>query len=628
MYDSEDSENERELNTIGNVPIEWYEDYDHVGYDLEGKKILKPKGEDAIDRLLNQEKRPWSVYNEKTGQRELISHEDMEYIRQLQEGKEPQRYSAEKWFIQLDNQTDTLHATTQTPEPKSRFIPSKWEAKRIRYLTFAIKKGWIKLETAEQKEPEFFLIWDESADKNKDNKFLTRHIPAPKARVPGHIESYNPPEEYLFDDEERQAWEALDPEDRPTNFIPSKNSSLRLTPGYAKFQRERFERCLDLYLATRVVKKKVWVDPESLVPKLPKPSELKPFPTQQSILYSGHDGLVRCISVDPTGQWIVSGSDDKSFIIWEVATGRQMMKYSFPTAPLHIEWNPNPDLSLIAITTESTLYIFHPTITSNVPQKANTEQFFENVPPNNHNDKVKELVEWKKPEKEEWESGMRLKISFSKASSDLKFVTWHSKGDYFSTVCPKGNKGAVLIHQLSRQQSQNPFTKSKGIVECVRFHPSKPYFFLATQRQIRVYNLAQQKLQKKLITGSKWISSMHIHPGGDNLIMGSYDRRVCWFDLDLGTTPYKILKYHQFAVRSVKFHSKYPLFASASDDGCIHVFHGMVYNDLMQNPFIVPLKVLRGHENVDGLGITDLAFHPTQPWVFSCGADKTIRLYT
>jgi len=35
-YDSEDSENERTLMTIGNVPLEWYDGFDHFGYDLEG----------------------------------------------------------------------------------------------------------------------------------------------------------------------------------------------------------------------------------------------------------------------------------------------------------------------------------------------------------------------------------------------------------------------------------------------------------------------------------------------------------------------------------------------------------------------------------------------------------------
>ena len=37
------------------------------------------------------------------------------------------------------------------------------------------------------------------------------------------------------------------------------------------------------------------IDPQSLVPKLPKPQELQPFPTTLAIRYSGHRGKVRAL---------------------------------------------------------------------------------------------------------------------------------------------------------------------------------------------------------------------------------------------------------------------------------------------------------------------------------------------
>jgi ribosome biogenesis protein ERB1 len=53
------------------------------------------------------------------------------------------------------------------------------------------------------------------------------------------------------------------------------------------------------------------------------------------------------------------------------------------------------------------------------------------------------------------------------------------------------------------------------------------------------------------------------------------------------------------------------------------------YSDLMQNPLIVPVKILRGHtQDASGLGVLDVCFHPTQPWLFSAGADGTARLFT
>ena len=52
------------------------------------------------------------------------------------------------------------------------------------------------------------------------------------------------------------------------------------------------------------------------------------------------------------------------------------------------------------------------------------------------------------------------------------------------------------------------------------------------------------------------------------------------------------------------------------------------HSDLLQNPLLVPVKVLKGHTLTMDLGVLDVVFHPTQPWVFSSGADGTVRLYT
>lgn len=107
--------------------------------------------------------------------------------------------------------------------------------------------------------------------------------------------------------------------------------------------------------------------------------------------------------------------------------------------------------------------------------------------------------------------------------------------------------------------------------------PDKTFSFVATQRHVRIYDLMKQTLIKKLLTNSRWISSIAIHQGGDNLLVGTYDRKMLWFDLDLSTKPYQTLRLHGTAIRGVAFHKRYPLFASGSDDRSLIVSHGMVY---------------------------------------------------
>lgn len=91
----------------------------------------------------------------------------------------------------------------------------------------------------------------------------------------------------------------MDEEDRPYNFIPSYFEKMRHIPLYDQLIQERFQRCLDLYLCPRVKKKKLNIDPESLIPKLPDPSTMRPFPTSLNISYLGHQNPIISLSVSP-----------------------------------------------------------------------------------------------------------------------------------------------------------------------------------------------------------------------------------------------------------------------------------------------------------------------------------------
>jgi len=55
----------------------------------------------------------------------------------------------------------------------------------------------------------------------------------------------------------------------------------------------------------------------------------------------------------------------------------------------------------------------------------------------------------------------------------------------------------------------------------------------------------------------------------------------------------------------------------------------MVYNDLLQNALVVPVKVLQAHvpNKENGLGSMACVWHPNQPWCFTAGADGAIKLW-
>ncbi|KAI9752466.1 MAG: Ribosome biogenesis protein erb1 [Lichina confinis] len=637
VYDSDDSDAPANENTIGNIPLSFYESYPHIGYDINGKKIMRPAKGDALDALLDTVDLPkgWTgLTDPATGQPLKLSQEELEVLRRIQMNEIPEDgYDPYPSTIEYFTSITEHMPLSAAPEPKRRFVPSKHEAKRVLKIVRAIRQGKIlpykPPEEREQDDPEV-IRYDIWADE-KPKADHPMNIPAPKASPPGYEESYNPPPEYLPTEAERRAWEETDVVDRETEYLPQRYDALRKVPGYNRSVKERFERSLDLYLAPRVRRSKLNIDPETLLPKLPNPDELRPFPTMCSTTYDGHEGRVRTLSVDPTGIWVASGGDDGTVRVWELMTGRQLwhVKLSSEDAVHVVRWRPGKDASVIAAAAGVHVYMIVPPVLdpeAEASSRALLDAGWGHAASTTTDvTKKASVATWARPGSRLEGGGVLVRIELRNA---VKVISWHRRGDYFATVAPQGQHQSIAVHTLSKHLTQIPFRRLKGLAQSAQFHPSRPILFVATQRTIRSYDLVRQELVRILQPGARWISSFDVHPGGDNLIVGSYDRRLLWHDLDLSARPYKTLRYHAKAIRAVRFHhGGLPLFADASDDGSLQIFHGKVVGDLMENATIVPLKVLRGHAVLDQLGVLDLDWHPTQPWCVSAGADGTCRLW-
>ncbi|KAK2554767.1 Ribosome biogenesis protein bop1-B [Acropora cervicornis] len=421
--DENTSDEEDARNTVGNIPIEWYNDYPHIGYNLDGKKILKPATADELDEFLAKMDDPnyWRTVRDKATMREVIlSNEELDIINRLQNYQFPSAsYDPYEPYVDFFTAEKMIHPVSGAIDPKSRHIPSKWEH----------KKGWIKPKKDDKIEkPRYYLIWDKEDDKPSLRK--TVQMPAPKMKLPGHEESYNPPPEYLPTEEEIAAWEARDGEKKllPKKQVTSLYSSLRLVPAYNKFIRERFERCLDLYLCPRKRVMRANVKPEDLIPKLPKPKDLQPFPTTESIVYKGHKGAVRC-------------GDDKAVKLWEVCTGRCIKTLQCDGAVHSLAWNPNPSLTLLAVAVCG-----------------------------------------------------RMVRSLRRQFQERRAFSYNAQ--------------KVPFQESQRPRPTRAVSPNQTISLC-RFGPEVKF--------VRTFS-------------------------GDNVIVGSYDRRLCWFDMDLSVKPYRTLK--------------------------------------------------------------------------------------
>lgn len=93
VYDSDDTDANEPANTIGNIDMKFYDSYPHIGYDINGKKIMRPAAGDALDALLDSIEVPkgWTgLTDPATGKPLNLSQDELELIKKIQMNEVPQ----------------------------------------------------------------------------------------------------------------------------------------------------------------------------------------------------------------------------------------------------------------------------------------------------------------------------------------------------------------------------------------------------------------------------------------------------------------------------------------------------------------------------------------------------------
>ncbi len=454
VYDSDDSDAPATSNTIGNIPSSFYDTYPHIGYDINGRKIARPAKGEALDALLDSIEVPrgWTgLTDPATGKPLELSQQELELLKRIQMNEVPEEgFDPYPATIEYFTSRTEIMPLSAAPEPKRRYIPSKHEAKRVAKIVRAIREGRIlpfkpvPPEEADDLEAKKYDIWANEAPRPAQ----PMNIPAPKLPPPGYEASYHPPPEYLPDKDEKKAWEETDEEDRVKDFLAANHDALRKVPGYDKFVKERFERCLDLYLAPRVRRSKLNIDPESLLPKLPSPEELRPFPTTCATLFRGHEGRVRSLAIDPSGCFLASGGDDGTLRLWELLSGRQIYFVTLEKgeAVNAVRWRPGTNTIVLAAATGEDVYLIAPPILDPETETKSREVIDAGwgYAANSTSGKVKKepAIQWIRPGSRLEDKGVLVKFSLRKT---VKVISWHRRGEYFSTVSPQGQSSSVAI---------------------------------------------------------------------------------------------------------------------------------------------------------------------------------------
>ena len=685
--ETDSSEEDPTLNRVGDIPLEWYKDEEHFGYDIEGRRLMKAE-RGALERLLEQTDDPnamRTIYDALHDEKKVLSNADLQLIFNLQRNRTPNTaFDLYKDYDTAAVEFDPLnHPLARSTGPsKKKFVPAlhdmKVIAKMVRRLTKQrkdakeAKKQGKKLqqkedEQKEEDKDEAFLLWDDSKDPLLDThtKFkYNNRISKPKRVPPGTYESYKPPPEYLPSEKTRARQSKLRAIDRKEHFLPQSFAALRHVPFYHHSIQDAYQRCLDLAFFPRKQRTRLVVDPSKLLPDLPDPKDLRPYPERLSFLYKGHTATVRSISVDPHGQYLATGCDDHLVRIYDILTGRLMKRYDVGGVVQQVEFCPNKVLNILAVAVEYSIVFIVPSFAAHAAVNDHSVRFlrapglaaaaeaathkpggqetvhgqgitqatldadevaFERVKDLHDEEEKEKRADFVDASAKERAAGIVVKAVMHAA---VKRFTFHAKGDYLCALCPKDHvkyRQTVML-QLSKRKVFCPFRKFSSVVTDCKFHPREPVFYLTTTNAVRCYNLLAHRLQKRYKAAGGITTCLSIHPEGDNFLVGDTTSHTSWFDSDFSDKPYKRMRSHKGVVNAVAYHpttNAYPLFCSGASDGQVHVFHGMVYDDYNKNALVVPVKILKHQRPV-----YSVCWHPTLPWVFTSTEDGTVACWT
>uniref|UniRef100_A0A8C9H8R1 Ribosome biogenesis protein BOP1 homolog n=1 Tax=Piliocolobus tephrosceles TaxID=591936 RepID=A0A8C9H8R1_9PRIM len=218
-----------------------------------------------------------------------------------------------------------------------------------------------------------------------------------------------------------------------------------------------------------------------------------------------------------------------------------------------------------------------------------------------------------------------------KHEGKIKHFTWNTNGNYLSVTCLRkiGQYHICYLHHLKTMKSMKLIKKyiaKRGDVIQTMFYPCRPYYVVAFENIIKIYDLKASSVKKRIIKklkGVKNITCVDVHKN-ESYILASNDKGdVYIFDLDLSSTPYKKFHVDNCSLKKVEFHKIYNLFYTLSSEGVVNLFYSKFFDDYITNPVLLPINKVTTESK-----ITDIVWSDKKPWFFAHTDNNYSSLFT
>ena len=89
LRDSDEDSDEEVLLRTGNIPQEWYEEHEHLGYSIDAKPVMKQKQSDKIEEFIERatDKNWWRKIRDELNNKDIVlTDEQLNVIHRIREG--------------------------------------------------------------------------------------------------------------------------------------------------------------------------------------------------------------------------------------------------------------------------------------------------------------------------------------------------------------------------------------------------------------------------------------------------------------------------------------------------------------------------------------------------------------